>query len=101
MFSLNPSSGQSPVRGRFLGYRVDTGHQEKKGKNEVGDLANRSVKVTMLALSRNLKACCWMCFLVYRNFSLYIVTGIGLKYRLLGFIYPIVSDFLIVNTYCP
>lgn len=34
MFPLNSSSGQNPVRGRILGYRMETGHQEKEEGKE-------------------------------------------------------------------
>lgn len=36
MFPLNSSSGQNPVRGRILGYRMETGHQEREEGEERG-----------------------------------------------------------------
>lgn len=44
------------------------------------------LKVTMFAISHNFESLLFTVLLVFRNFSLYLVTRIGLKYRLLVFI---------------
>lgn len=80
MFPLNSTGGQNPVRGRILGYRMETGHQEKEeGKNEVGDLAKTVFKVTMFALSHYSETLLFTVLLVFRSFSLYLVTRITSK----------------------
>lgn len=60
MFPLNSSSEQSPLRGRILGYRMETGCPEKEEGKEWGGRLGKSQceKSQCLLFPITLKACC-------------------------------------------